>query len=837
MPRSGLPIVAALLCLLLAVPAAQAARDRAETRSAEAEAVFSNSELIVQWVADADRGDKADAREGASVDFAADLGSRRFQLVEVEPGQSARDALTALRSDPAVAVAERDSYSAPDAVPNDPLFGQLWGLQNLGTGVGGFGGSAVAGADVNAVAAWDRTIGIPSVIVADIDSGYRFEYADLASVAWTNPGETANGVDDDGNGIVDDLHGADFVGADGESPAIDGDPTDEDLLSGGHGVHTAGTIGARGNNGTGITGVARNVRIMPLRVCSRFPSLGDSRCPISSQIAAINYAAAKGARVANMSLGGTNFSVAQVNAIASHPNILFVISAGNDGGDNDGGEGAPKGHHYPCDYRPDLDASPPVPGAIDNIVCVAATDQADELAAFSDWGAISVDLGAPGTEVLSAYPFVIPLADDFSGPDFAADWPATGANGGFELTEEAPLTSSGMTDVIGPAAASTVRETTSVPVTVPPNGGCRLMQDRHVNLAPGDQFRYSVLLDGVEKVASQPESSAEPGMEARFLSLPSSFQSGGSVQVRFRFTAGPAPTLESGVWLDNVSLICAQAVGQASAYGFLQGTSMAAPHVSGAAALLLSLNPAATVTQVRKALLDSVDPVPSLSGKTTTGGRLDVTAALAALVPVGTETVPPDTAISSGPASSPADTSAKFEFARTDADAGTFECSLDSEPFGACSSPAEYTVGLGSHEFRVRAKVPSGLVDPTPAAWIWTVGATQPPSEPEAPVVPPTVPTSPSPTNPSPGPGQEPLPPPVTCTVPKLVGKTLARAKAALRTAHCTLGVVRKPRSRPGKRLPGLVVKASRPGAGAKPASGKVSLTLGPKPRPRKAHR
>jgi len=833
MPRPGLSIVAALVCLLLAAPAAWAGRDLPEASDesgGSAATTFSKTDLIVQWAAGADRGDKADARDDAEVDFAADLGSRRFQLVRVEPGQSARDAIAALAADPAVVVAERDSYSTLDAVPNDPLFGQLWGLSNLGTGIGGFGGTPVAGADIDAIAAWDRTIGLPSIVVADIDSGYRFEYPDLGAVAWTNPGETANGVDDDGNGIVDDLRGADFVGADGESPATDGDPTDEDLLSGGHGVHTAGTIGAKGNDGVGITGVARNVRIMPLRACSRFAKTSDSRCPVSSQIAAIDYAAAKGARVVNMSLSGTDFSTAQVNKMAAHPNLLFIVSAGNDGGDNDGGEAAPKGHHYPCDYRPDLDAVPPVPSAIDNVVCVAATDQADGLASFSNWGPTSVDLGAPGTEVLSPHPFVVPLADDFSGPDFETEWPATGANGGFERTEEPPLTSFGMTDAIGAPVADTVRETTSAPVTLPPNGGCRLKQARHVELSAGDNFRYSVLLDGVEKLASQPESSTEPGLESRFLVLPTSFQAGGSVQVRFRFTAGPAPEPIAGVWLDDVSLVCAQAVGQGSAYAFLQGTSMAAPHVSGAAALLFSLNPGATVTQVRKALLDGADPVPSLEGKTTSGGRLDATASLAALVPPGTETVPPDTAIASGPSNSLTETGASFQFVRTDADTGSFECKLDLAPFAPCASPAEYTVGEGTHQFQVRAKGPSGLVDPTPAAWSWTVGATKPPvEEPKPPT------DTPTPTG---GNGQTtdptqppPPPPPPTCTVPRLVGKTLAKAKTALTGAGCTLGTVKKPKARKGKRLPPLVVKSSTPAAGAQLNGGKVHLTLVPKPR------
>jgi len=609
---------------------------------------FSTSDVIVQWAPRADHVDRVEARDDADISFQSDLGNRDFQLVTLNPDQPIGEAIDALEADPAVVLAERDGYSTPNALPNDPLFNRLWGLRNLGLGIDDFSG-AVAGADIDAPGAWIRTVGSPSIVIADIDSGYRFEHPDLAPVAWVNPLESANGFDDDGNGIVDDLHGADFVGPNSEvTPVTDGNPTDDDLLSGGHGVHTAGTMGAAGNNGIGISGVAQNVRIMPLRVCARYPSLGESRCPTSSQIAAINYAGAKGAKVANMSLGGTSSSQAVVNAFAANYQTLFVISAGNDGSNNDSGAADPHGHHYPCDYTPQTQASPPVPQAIDNIVCVAATDQADGLASFSDWGAASVDLGAPGTETLSTYPYSVPIEETFTANDFATKWPATGADGGFQRTNESPLTSFGMTDVVGTPGATTVRETTSAPFTVPPNGGCKLNQTRRVVLATGDHYRYSVLLNGTEQAGaiSEPASTTEPGLDRRFLELPAAFNSGGSVQIRFRFTTGSAPTANSGVWLDNVSIVCSQAVGQASDYGYLQGTSMAAPHVTGAAGLLFSLKPSATVGEVRNALLSSVDPVASLSGKTTTGGRLDISRAIdtfdqqAPAAPLFTSTLP-----------------------------------------------------------------------------------------------------------------------------------------------------------------------------------------------------
>lgn len=815
-PRLAIALTTATFWLLLA---AQGALGMTEKPAPPAAAptpptMLSGRNLIVQWTPGADASDRADARADAEVISKAVLGSPDFQLVRTMPSQAPGAAVRELEADPAVALAERDSYSAPSTVPDDPLFGELWGLRNQGLGINGFAG-AVAGDDIDALGAWDRTVGDPATVVADIDSGYRFEHPDLADVAWTNPGEIAgNGLDDDGDGIVDDVHGADFVGPNAEAtPVIDGDPTDDDLLSGGHGVHTAGTIGAAGDNGVGITGVAEDVRIMPLRVCAHFPSLGDSRCPISSQVAAINYAGEEGARVANMSLGSTDFSQAQVNAIAANPDVLFVVSAGNDGEDNDS---IP---HYPCDYRPQQDAFPPVPGAIDNVVCVAATNQADGLAGFSDWGAESVDLGAPGTETLSTYPYSAPLEEDFEAGDFATAWPASGGKEGFERTDEAPLTSFGMTDSIGPAVANTVRETTSAAVALPANGGCKLSQTRRVVLGGGD-LRYSVLLDGGERAGAEPASTQGPGLERRFLELPAAFEAGGSLQVRFRFAAGPAPTATSGVWVDDLDLVCAEAVGQASGYGFLEGTSMAAPHVSGAAGLLFSWRPAASVTEVREALLGGVDQVPSLSAKTTSGGRLDVSAALDAI-----EAPPPAPQLTATDPASPA-ASAGARIIGSAESGSTVEIYSGS----GCGGPpvAEGTaaelaspgilvsVAPGSAEFSARAFDPALNASPCSNPIGFTNSTLPIQLPPDVIVTPPG--------------GSSPPPPAAPCTVPKLAGRTLAQAKASLIAAACRLGKVHKPKRRRGHRLPALVVKASSPMAGAADASGVVALTLGPRP-------
>jgi subtilisin family serine protease len=602
-------------------------------------AASASAGVIVQWAPDSDRADRIAANADAEVTFDHALGRPLLQLLEPEAGQSVGEAVAALRADDAVVVAEPDRQSFPHAVPDDEFFDELWGLQNLGGafGIEGFPGP-VAGADIGAVDAWDRTVGIPSVVVAVIDSGYRFNHPDLSGVAWSNSDETAgNLIDDDDNDRVDDTRGFDFVGQDSDNPVSDNDPTDTDLITGGHGVHVAGTIGAEGDDGTGITGVAQNVRIMPLRVCANDASETNppkSSCPDSALIQAIDYAGENGADVANLSLGRAGSpSQLTIDAFARHPGTLYVISAGNDGADNDGDGDPPDGHHYPCDYNPATDST--VVGRIDNIVCVAASDQADELADFSDYGASSVDLAAPGTETLSAYQAIASrYSESFTANDFATNWSTTAANG-FGRDDDGPLTSFGMTDSPGvaPAASATYQSTLTTGFTVPAGwGSCRLSGQRFLALGSGS-FQYVVLSNDNPVFTSSPGSTAGSSMTS-FSTQPISGMGGTTVKLRFRYIADSTPSASEGAWLDDLEVRCFEpATSSTAAYAYLQGTSMAAPHVAGAAGLLASLDPSATVPELRAALLGGVvpnrstlcDPITDFDNRrTVTGGRLNV---------------------------------------------------------------------------------------------------------------------------------------------------------------------------------------------------------------------
>jgi thermitase len=786
--------------------------------------------IIVEWAPGADQGDRADARQAAEVSSQGNLGDPQFQLLSADLGQTATEAIDALESDPAVAVAEPDGYVSLTAIPDDPLFGQLWGLQNQGSGVAGFSG-AIAGDDIDVLGAWARTVGTPTTVVADIDSGYRFDSPDLGPVAWDNGGEIpSNAIDDDGNGYVDDIHGYDFVGTDVDAPAADGDPTEDNLVSGGHGVHTAGTIGAAGDNGIGITGVAQDARIMPLRVCSNSPSQNDKALCLSSEIiAAINYAGANGARVANLSLGGTTFSAATRDALAGNPETLYVIAAGNDGQNH---ESAP---HYPCDYDPTESG---VEGAINNVVCVAATDQADGLAGFSDWSSETVDLGAPGTEILSTYPAIEDLfGESFEEDDFESKWTLTGADGGFARTNEAPLSSFGISDSPGatPVAGSGHSSTLSSPIALPAGyGACRFLGRDFISLG-GGTATLIIFKNGLSAYTFQLPSTGGSQM-ASFTTVPMTGLAGSTVGIRVRYIAGPSPSTSSGVWLDDLKLSCYAPASTAPVYAFLQGTSMAAPHVSGVAALLFSLKPSATVTEVRDALLDNTDPVASLAGKTVSGGRLDADAALDSFVdeappvePSLTSTDPPSPANDNQPkligTAEAGSTVDLYRGSECDVPVASATAAKLEAPGIAVSVPISTT-----YEFTATAtdaaQNTSACSDPisyTNNTKVAVVGGgeviTQPLGEPFPIAMPP-------------GASMEP-PPTVVCRVPKLAGKTLAQAKSALAAAGCVLGKVTKPKPRHGRRPPPLVVKSSSPAAGSGTGSGVVGLTLGPKPKKR----
>ena len=291
-------------------------------------------------------------------------GDPDLRLVRIGDPNGLDAAIAFFKSRAEVRYAEPNYIRYIVAIPNDPSFNVLWGLRNTGQSGG------VVGADIDATGAWDIWTGNPAVVEASIDTGINMTHPDLAGNIWTNPGEVAgNSIDDDGNGFVDDVHGWDFVNN-------DRDPTDDH----GHGSHTSGTVGALGNNSTGVTGVNWGVQLMAVKVCN-----AGGSCPDSAIIGGIDYATQNHAFVSNNSYGGGPFSQAAFDAIsrADQAGVLFVAAAGNNGGNNDSNP------FYPASYN------------LLNIISVAATDRFDSRASFSNYGLTTVDLGAPGVDIYS----------------------------------------------------------------------------------------------------------------------------------------------------------------------------------------------------------------------------------------------------------------------------------------------------------------------------------------------------------------------------------------------------------------------------------------------------
>lgn len=333
------------------------------------------------------------------------LGISHLKLPE---GTTVKDAIKALKFDTHVAFVEPNYRRKPRATPNDAQWSNQWALRQI-----------------QMPYAWEVTQGSADVIVAVIDTGV-YAHPDLLANIWANAGETDcnDGIDNDGNGKIDDCRGWNFY--DGNNNTDDDD---------GHGTHVAGIIGAVGNNSIGVSGVAWNVKIMPVRF------IGATGGGISDEIAAIEYAVQNGAKIINASFGcdtanpacdpanpeydpincDCTFSLSEYEAIraARDAGVLFVAAAGNGWNNNDGAV-----QNYPSSYCVDQTFDGQTYPGLNNIISVAASEPDDNLADYSNWGATSVHIVAPGSDILSTLfdppPTKPPIYDSLSGTSMAA---------------------------------------------------------------------------------------------------------------------------------------------------------------------------------------------------------------------------------------------------------------------------------------------------------------------------------------------------------------------------------------------------------------------------------
>ncbi|MHC4645789.1 MAG: S8 family serine peptidase [Planctomycetota bacterium] len=341
-----------------------------------ANAPYKPDELIVRFAPKA-KGKQFSNAEKQHILTSLGGGSikRNFKLVpglttvKLPPGMTVQKALRGFNKAKGILYAQPNyRLEATDLFPDDPRFNELWGMHNTGQ-TDGF-----EDADIDAPQAWAITTDAPEIVVAVLDTGVDYTHPDLKDNIWVNEAEL-NGIageDDDGNGYIDDIHGYDFVNS-------DGDPIDDHY----HGTHVAGTIGAVGNNREGVAGICWNVRIMALKFLD-----SEGGGWTEDAIVSLQYSVRMGANLTNNSYGGGGYNQAFKDAIdaAGAAGQVFVAAAGNENDDTD------ITPHYPSSYD------------CESIISVMATDKYDYMSSFSNSGLVSVDLGAPGSSILSTFP-------------------------------------------------------------------------------------------------------------------------------------------------------------------------------------------------------------------------------------------------------------------------------------------------------------------------------------------------------------------------------------------------------------------------------------------------
>jgi subtilisin family serine protease len=580
------------------------------------------------------------------------LNSIGAEVIKVPKGKNANNIIGALKADPSVLYAQPNYKYYPRTLPNDSLYSNLWGLHNEGQF------EFTHDMDIDLPEALGVFNGSTSeeLVIGVIDTGIDINHPDLQQNIWTNPNEIANnGIDDDRNGYIDDVNGWDFYHFD--NTVYDANDLDE------HGTHVAGTIAAVANNSTGVAGIAPNVKIMPLKF------LGPDGGSTSDAILAIEYAAKMGVKVTNNSWGGGPFEQALYDAI-KNSNSLFVAAAGNDGLDND------VEPSYPDSYD------------LDNIISVAAINGYGHLAGFSNYGNYSVDIAAPGEFIQSTVPkknefgaaaeinngtykaifngFGLEnIADEtqkleafqkamaFLGatPESSIllvqdDQSDTGEFTNYLSDYKNLLETSGYTSVThqvlidqsGPDAATLATYDIVIWFTGQAFGYFEptLTSDDLQSLTSYLQGGGNLLLSGQDLLWRNTETPF--ALNTLGLNIVGEQERTDAVGVANTIYDGMAFPIDGAYYADllftnnatttKVNFIYPADENYDQAFEFFNGTSMAAPHVTGVAALIYGLNPSISPTQAKNILMSSGDPLDSLTGKVLSGNKLNAYNAL-----------------------------------------------------------------------------------------------------------------------------------------------------------------------------------------------------------------
>jgi len=526
--------------------------------------------------------------------------------VKLPGGQNAAAAVAAnwRQADARIVAVEPNYIVHSAATPNDPRFPEQWSLNNLSQ-TGG-----TTDADIDAPEAWDLTTGSSSVLVAVIDTGVDFLHPDLVDNMWVNAGEIPdNDIDDDLNGYVDDVYGYDFY-------QDDSDPSDPN----GHGTHVAGIAAARGNDATGTTGVSWSAQVM---ACRFLDAKGNGT--VADAIEAINYAVANGAHILNNSWGGYGYSAGLQAAVinARDQGVLCVAAAGNSSADID------LYPYYPAAFN------------IANVIAVASTTSTDNMSPFSNFGPATVHLGAPGSDILSTVPSPTSL--------FFEDFQAASVPGfvGAQMTEQGPANRWGtvQNDVGFPGNIAASGDYANAQPYLGDSDGSIVTPVMDTRGLRGLIVRFDIRIDaGVDDVLIVDIWDATSwvtidAISATHLFLPDLYYSvlievpehlrSAAAQFRWRWVTDDLDNQRIGVEIDNLD-VRYHGSDYTDAYALVEGTSMATPHVTGAAALLLADDPGMSLTDLKQRLIVTGDPAPALATRTASGRRLNVHNALTA---------------------------------------------------------------------------------------------------------------------------------------------------------------------------------------------------------------
>lgn len=515
-----------------------------------------------------------------------------ISVLKITDSETVAQKIAELENDPNVEYAEPNYRRFPAEIStNDTHRGLLWGLDNTGQPVGGTSGTSDA--DVDAPEAWLINEGTnASVIVAIIDDGVAYNHPDLLQNMW----DGSSCKNESGGTLGNCNHGYDFENND-TTPL----PTE-----GSHGTNIAGIIAAAKNNSIGIVGVAPEAQIMAIKFAF----------DIASEIRAIDFAIANGAKVINASFGGTEYSEAEYAAIARFRDAggIFVAAAGNGATDN---ETSPI---YPSDYD------------LENIISVAATDQNDELASFSNYSATSVDVGAPGVNVYSTEGYRI-FNEDFEdvtppsiGIQFTQSQSGNATWGTKSSIDNSNKALFGDHENWGAYQENVVSHIDSAVI--------------NLSGKPNSYLNFAVLCDTEEGFdgiilsfwngSAWVAQSAYTGLGV--LAEEISLSDFATNDFKFRLTWVANESVSgSGCFIDDIKIVDSDSANEA--YEYTSGTSMAAPYVAGLAALIQGYNPSLTATEVKQTILNSGDSLDSLHGKTVSGKRINAQKALEAVTP------------------------------------------------------------------------------------------------------------------------------------------------------------------------------------------------------------